>query len=68
MGILIILGVVFVLILAHQSDESGYREKCINDKARFEAMQKDKIHIKKIGKNKRIITLNENSDNSSKGK
>jgi hypothetical protein len=67
MGILIILGVVFVLILAHQSDESGYREKCINDKARFEAMQKDKIHIKKIGKNKRIITLNENSNNSPKG-
>jgi hypothetical protein len=67
MGILIILGVVFVLILAHQSDESGYREKCINDKARFEAMQKDKIHIKKIGKNKKIITLNENSNNSPKG-
>jgi hypothetical protein len=67
MGILIILWVVFVLILAHQSDESGYREKCINDKARFEAMQKDKIHIKKIGKNKKIITLNENSNNSPKG-
>jgi hypothetical protein len=56
MGILIILGIVFVLILAHQSDESGFREKWINDKARFEAMRKDSIEVKKIGKNKRIIT------------
>lgn len=47
MGILIILGIVFVLIVAHQSDESGFREKCIEDKQRFEAMCKDKIHVKK---------------------
>ena len=55
MGILIILGIVFFLILAHQSDESTYREKCIDDKAIFEAMRKDNIEVKKIGKNKRII-------------
>ena len=59
MGILIILGIVFVLIVAHQSDESGYREKCIDDKARFEAMIKDRVEVKELSNNKKIITIND---------
>jgi hypothetical protein len=50
---------VFVLILAHQSDESAYREKCIDDKARFEAMRKDSVKVKKLSNNKKIITIND---------
>lgn len=59
MVIFIILCIVFVLILAHQSDESAYREKCIDDKARFEAMRKDSVKVKKLSNNKKIITIND---------
>lgn len=64
MGIIIILAVVFILIIAHQSDESGFREKCIDDKARFETMYKDSVEVKKLNNNKKIITINDTARKS----
>lgn len=61
MAILIILGIILVLIIAHSFDSASYEERVRNN-------YYEPVSVKKVGKKKKIITINEKRNNSTKRK